>query len=72
MSTDNIEDVNAEEALKENDNKWEDVHGINRHEDNRLLLAGFHEEYDSNEEWYRDMKIDEAIRKKAQETEEEE
>ena len=72
MSTDNIENVNAEEALKENDNKWEDVHGINRHEDNRLLLAGFHEEYDSNEVWYRDMKIDEAIRKKAQETEEEE
>jgi len=72
MNRNNIEDVNAEEALKENDNKWEDVHGINRHEDNRLLLAGFHEEYDSNEEWYRDMKIDEAIRKKAQETEEEE
>jgi len=63
---------NADKANIEKDKQWEDVHGINRHENQRLLLAGFHEEYDSNEVWYRDMKIDEAIRKKAQETEEEE
>ena len=60
---------NAEKAQKEQDKQWEDVHGINRHENQRLLLSGFHEEYGSNEEWYRDMKIDEAIRKKARETE---
>ena len=63
---------NAEKAQKKQDKQGEDLHGISRQENQRLLLAGFHEEYDSNEEWYRDMKIDEAIRTKEKEMEEEE
>ena len=62
---------NAEKAQKKQDKQWEDLHGISRQENQRLLLAGFYEEYDSNSESYRDMKIDEAIRTKEKEMEEE-
>lgn len=63
---------NAQKAQEEKEAKWEAVHGINRHEHNRLLLAGYHDDYDSNEEWYRVMKINEAIKTKEKEMGEEE
>jgi len=71
MKTEEVKKTDAQKALEEKDAKWEDVHGINRHEHNRLLLAGYHDDYDSNEEWYRVMKINEAIRTKEKEMEEE-
>jgi len=47
----------AQKAMEEKDAKWEAVHGINRDEHQRLLLAGFEDEWMCNQDWIRHMKL---------------
>ena len=65
-------EIDAKKALEKNDKKWKNLHGINRQDHNRLLLAGYHDDFSSNEEWYMVMKIHEAIRTKKKQKGEEE
>ena len=57
-------------AIEEQDAKWESVHGISRHDHQRFLNAPY-DDFESNAEYVRFMRINE-LRMKAKKTEEEE
>ena len=52
----------AKKAIEEQDTIWKAVHGIDRDEHHRLLLAGFEDEWIDNTEWQRWMEMNERIR----------
>ena len=60
----------AEKAIEEQDAKWESVHGMSRHDHQRFLNAPY-DDFESNAEYVRFMRINE-LRMKAKKTEDEE